>query len=335
MRIFFSTVVLLAAFTAAFGQPTSVDAFAQNRRLGRGVNIIGYDPLWRSTNQSRFKEQHFRLLKEAGFNSIRINLHPFNRMSLSNEFKIPDNWMATVDWAVAKARANGLTVVLDLHEYNAMGNEPAGNREKFLSTWRQLSSHFAKEPSEVFFEILNEPNKQLTPALWNEYLAQALRIIRQTNPNRTVVVGPAFWNSIDHLKEFELPPNDRNLIVTVHYYKPMAFTHQGAAWNEQTRDKIGVEWLGTESDLAAINKDFDKVQAWSKEQNRPIYLGEFGAYDKGAMDSRARYTAAVARAAESRDWSWAYWQFDSDFILYDIPHDHWVDPILNALIPTK
>lgn len=335
MKVLFSIAVLLMVLSASLAQPASVDAFAQNRQLGRGVNIIGYDPLWRATNQARFKEKHFRLLKEAGFNSVRINLQPFNRMSASDNFKIPDNWMATADWAVAGARANGLTVVLDLHEYNAMGNDPEGNREKFLSAWRQLSSHFATRPAEVFFEILNEPNKQLTPALWNEYLVQALNIIRETNPGRTVIVGPGFWNSVDHLKELELPEKDRNLIVTVHYYKPMSFTHQGASWSEQTKDKVGIEWLGTETDLAALNKDFDKVQAWSREHNRPIYLGEFGAYDKGAMDSRARYTAAVARAAESRGWSWAYWQFDSDFILFDIPHDHWVEPILNALVPKR
>ena len=29
-------------------QPGPVDVFEQNRRLGRGVNIIGYDPIWRS-----------------------------------------------------------------------------------------------------------------------------------------------------------------------------------------------------------------------------------------------------------------------------------------------
>ena len=51
------------------------------------------------------------------------------------------------------------------------------------------------------------------------------------------------------------------------------------------------------------------------------------------MESRARYVASVARAAEQRGWSWAYWQFDSDFILYDIGRDSWIEPILRALIP--
>jgi len=75
------------------------------------------------------------------------------------------------------------------------------------------------------------------------------------------------------------------------------------------------------------------VQAWAKEHNRPIYLGEFGAYDKADMGSRARYTHAVAREAESLGWSWGYWQFDSDFIVFDINNDCWVEPIRDALIP--
>ena len=51
------------------------------------------------------------------------------------------------------------------------------------------------------------------------------------------------------------------------------------------------------------------------------------------MDSRARYTSHVARTAEAMGWAWAYWQFDSDFIVYDIDRDRWVEPIWKALVP--
>ena len=61
----------------AAAQVQPPDAWEQNRRLGRGVNIIGYDPIWHSPAQARFQEKHFRLLQEAGFQSVRINLHAF------------------------------------------------------------------------------------------------------------------------------------------------------------------------------------------------------------------------------------------------------------------
>jgi len=51
------------------------------------------------------------------------------------------------------------------------------------------------------------------------------------------------------------------------------------------------------------------------------------------MDSRVRYISFMTRQAEKMGWSWSYWQFDSDFILYDIPNDKWIEPIRDALIP--
>lgn len=313
-------------------QQRSVDAFEQNRRLGRGVNIIGYDPLWGNRDQGRFKEGYFKLLKEGGFNSVRVNLHAFRHMAAARDWALRDTWWDTLDWAVKNATRQGLMVILDLHEFGSMGEDPAGNRTKFLSFWRQVAGRYKDAPSTVIFEILNEPSRKLTPDLWNACLADALAIIRQADLNRTVIVGPAFWNGIDHLGELRLPENDRNLIVTVHYYKPMEFTHQGASWSEH-KAKSGIEWAGTQAERQRVKEDFAKAAVWARTNNRPIFLGEFGAYDQAPMESRVRYTDFIARTAEANGWSWAYWQFDSDFILYDIPREHWVEPILRALIP--
>ena len=130
----------------------------------------------------------------------------------------------------------------------------------------------------------------------------------------------------------QLPEDDRHIIVTIHYYAPLTFTHQGAPWVMNGALPTGVTW-GSPAEYQAITDHFDLVARWSKAHQRPIFLGEFGAYDKGAMTSRAAYTAAVARAAEAHGWPWAYWQFDSDFIAYDMKRQSWVEPILKALVP--
>ena len=315
------------------GNTARADAFEQNKKLGRGVNILGYDPIWRSRDAARFKADYFKMLKAEGFGCVRINLMPFRRMNPTNHLEVAQSWWKTVDWAVEQAQAQGLMVLLDLHEYTVMGKDPEGNRERFLVFWKQAAEHYRNASDGVLFEVLNEPSDKLTPELWNSYFRDALGIIRSNNPTRTVVVGPPSWNSLKHLDELELPESDTNLIVTIHYYEPFAFTHQGAAWAHR-EDKLGVEWLGAQEEQSALANDFDKAEAWSKKHQRPIFLGEFGAYEKGAMDSRARWTSAVARAAEQRGWSWAYWQFDSDFILYDVRREAWVEPIKKALIPT-
>ena len=293
------------------------DIFEANRRLGRGVNVLGYDPLWRTNGTARFQQKYFRMLKEAGFDSIRVNLHGFRPMDATNGFRLPDSWFRKVDWIVDNATTNGLAVILDLHEYGAMGDDPAKNKDKFLAFWRQVAERYEHAPDTVFFELLNEPSKKLTPELWNGYLKEGLRIVREKNPTRPVIIGPGFWNSVEHVGELELPADDRNLIVTVHYYLPFEFTHQGAAWTNQ-RDKSGIEWRGSDPEAKKIKTGFEAVSAWARKHHRPVFLGEFGAYDKADMASRTRYLGAVAREAEKRGWSWAYWQFDSDFILFDM-----------------
>ena len=308
-------------------------AFSQNQRLGRGVNVIGYDPLWQSRAQARMQDKHFRLIKEAGFDHVRINLHPFKFMDDAPGYAINPAWLETLDWAVAQALDSDLVAILDMHEFTAMARDFAGLKAKYLAVWEQLAPRYQDAPDTVLFELLNEPNGALTVELWNEFLVEPYDIVRRTNPDRTLIIGPAFWNGIDHIEELQLPEADRNIIVTVHYYHPMPFTHQGAPWSE-FRDRSNVAWHGTSEEQQAIGRDLGTVQAWAEQQQRPIYLGEFGAYEKADMASRARYTAAMASHAESLGWSWGYWQFDSDFVVYDINQDTWVTPILNALIPS-
>lgn len=308
------------------------DAFVQNQRLGRGINVIGYDPLWESRDKARMQERHFRLIKEAGFAHVRINLHPFRFMGDAPDYTIHPAWLETLDWAVAQCQDNGLLAILDMHEFTAMAQDPLTLKPKFMAVWRQWAARYRDCPDTVLFELLNEPNGALTPALWNEFLVEPYDLVRQSNPDRTLIIGPACWNGIDYIEALELPAADRHLIVTVHYYHPMSFTHQGARWSE-FRDRHDIEWHGTPAEQQRIANDLGKVQAWAEQEQRPIYLGEFGAYEKADMASRARYTGAMARHAERLGWSWAYWQFDADFVVYDMDGDCWVEPIRDALIP--
>jgi endoglucanase len=307
-------------------------AFEQNKRLGRGINILGYDPLWKSPSEARFQERYFQMIRAAGFDHVRINLHPFRDAKPNGG--ISEAYWKTLDWAIQHALESKLAVILDVHEFLEMAKEPMAKKERLLAVWKQIAERYQNAPNTVFFEILNEPNGQLSPKLWNRMLLEALAVIRRTNPHRTVIVGPGHWNSINLLEELELPENDPNLIVTVHYYNPFSFTHQGTPWTDY-KDKVGVVWQGDEQERLAIQRDFDRAQAWAQQHHRPLYLGEFGVYDKAEMPSRVRYLAFVVQEAERHGWSWAYWQFDSDFILYDVAKQQWVQPILNTLIPPK
>jgi len=320
--------LLLAGLAAAADKPVS--AAAQVAQMKRGVNIVGYDPIWDDASRARFKPRHFKIIKDGGFDTVRINLYGFRQMD--SQGVLNPKWFATLDSLVDEAVKQNLNVILDMHDYERCHQDVPRCRAQILAFWKQVSEHFKDAPSNVMFELLNEPNREMNDH-WNEVLAENLALIRKTNPTRNVLIGPAFWNNVSWLDKLKLPAADRHIIVSVHYYEPHRFTHQGATWGDpEWRNLSGVRW-GNAGDYAKIEQDFDAAQAWAKKEDRPVFLGEFGAYDKAPQEDRIKYTAAVARAAEKRGWAWGYWQFDSNFIVYDIDKDAWNEPIHRALVP--
>lgn len=316
-----------ASRTAAGSGP----AWKTAARLRRGVNIIGYDPLWTDLARARFKTRHFGIIKRGGFDFVRVVLQSFGHMDARN--RLDPRWLATLDRVVKEATAAGLGVILDEHDFDICSKDPVACEPKLIAFWTQIAQRHRRAPDTVLFELLNEPHAPLDGPAWNAMLAKLIPLVRATNPGRTLVIGPTRWNNLEELPGLALPPADRNILVTFHSYEPFRFTHQGAPWAEGMKAVNGVPF--TAADEARIKADYDKVGAWSKLNDRPVLMGEFGAYDKSGIPvaDRARYTATVRREAEAHGFPWAYWQFDSDFIVYDIDRDRWVEPIRRALIP--
>jgi endoglucanase len=175
----------------------------------------------------------------------------------------------------------------------------------------------------------------LTAEKWNRLLGEAIAVVRRTNPQRKIVVGPVGWNSINDLASLELPEADRNLVVTVHYYNPFHFTHQGAGWVGPDAQKwLGTKWTGGKAEQEAIVRDLDRAATWGVKHRRPLYLGEFGAYSKADMDSRARWTAFAAAEAVRQKMGFGYWEFCSGFGVYDPQKNQWIEPLKEAMLPS-
>jgi len=312
-------------------EPAPAALHAGDQPFRRGVNVLGYDPYWTDASKRRFEWRHFREIRHAGFDFVRLNLQAFKHMDAQN--RLDPAWLAKLDDVVRHAQAEGLGVIIDEHDFNPCSEDLALCREKLPAFWQQVAPRFANAPRNVAFELLNEPHEKLDAATWNAMFAQLLAQVRQSNPTRIVVVGPTSWNSLKELPSLQLPA-DPNLLVTFHYYEPFHFTHQGASWAGDVKNMHGITW-GTPADRVALAADFDQVSAWSRANDRPILLGEFGAYEKSGTpeDLRVAWTAAARSEAERRGFGWAYWQFEGDFIVWDMAHNRWVEPILKALIP--
>ncbi len=331
MKRLLTLIALSAVAAVAAAQDKPLDPVEQVKAMQRGVNIVGFDPLWNDPDKARFQSRHMKIIKDGGFDHVRIVLHAYRHMD--HRQKLSAQWFATLNRLVGFAVGAGLHVVLDEHDFEFCSRDAAGCRTRLLAFWGQVAPRYKDASNKVMFEILNEPNQALNEQ-WNALLVETLALIRKTNPTRNVIIGAAGGNNPEWLDKLELPADDRHIIGTVHYYQPMKFTHQGAPWTAEYVKLSGVNW-GAAQDRAALDRDFDAIQAWSKQNDRPILLGEFGVFEKAPIGSRVTYLDAVTRGAEKRGWAWSYWQFDGDFIVYNIDKDAWVEPIHRALVPNK
>src|SRR5436190_1265792 len=218
----------------------SASATATAAALGRGVNFGNMfeaptEGAWGLTVTDDFIDK----AAAAGFKSVRLPVRWSNHASAEAPFTIDAAFLSRLDAVVDRLLAKGLVVVLNMHHYRQLDGDAldAGERSvaasvldvRFVMLWEQIAAHFQGRGNRLVFELYNEPHGRLDGEPWNVLAARALPVVRRTNPDRIVVIGPTHWNNASDLQLLKVP-NDANLIATLHDYSPFTFTHQGAEW---------------------------------------------------------------------------------------------------------
>ncbi len=273
-------------------------AAATNQALGRGINFGNSLEAPREGDWGAgLDESYFRIVAEAGFDHIRLPISWADYADLEAPYTIPDgvdpnivgqpydNIWERVDWAIDQAEANDLMIIVNMHHYEEAQEDPLAHWDRILGMWEQIAPRYADAGDHVVFELFNEPYLAFMdePQLWNDLLADILKIVRESNPTRPVLIGPAGFNRIDFLEHLVLPDDDY-IIATVHLYEPLNFTHQGADWLDDI-PTLGVPW-------------------------EPDFFGwEEGLYDR-SWDSRVITEDGKLRVDFARQWA----GFSVDFV---------------------
>lgn len=309
-----------------------------NKKLGRGINLgnaleapsIGE---WGVVLEA----EYFRMIKEKGFSSVRIPIRWSAYAEKGPPYTIRQEFFEDhVDWAIEEALNNGLCAIINFHHYEEIFEDPYGEWDRFLAMWEQVAERYQDEEKypvdRLVFEILNEPHGELTAKIWNELLKDALEVIRETNPNRMVMIGTAEWGGIGGLSKLEFPKDDENLILTVHFYSPFEFTHQNASWVSGSGAWKGTRWTGSFFEKRMLIDELYPVYYYSCTNNIPVNIGEFGAFEEANMGDRAHWTEFCSRLFEEYGFSWNYWEFCSGFGIYEPKGKKFRDELVNALI---
>ena len=323
-------------------------AFTSAKKFQHGVNLGNY--LESGRWGVKVSADEFAAMKREGFDHVRVPIGWQRYAGPAPDYTLAPEIFSRVDFVVTNALKNQLAVLLDLHNFSALDENPTNATPEFLQLWRQIAVHYQKSPKLLAFDLDNEPHQNATTELMNLIYAQVIAEIRRTNPKRTIFVEPGGWGSIHELKHLALPSDD-NVIVSVHCYEPFHFTHQGASWVGEDFQQTGIifpgpppiplavneslkpnpwvrRWIADYNTLpteknpsgaAAFASKLKYLHAWSDFYGRPVHLGEFGAIMKADEKSRANFYCSFRKTAENEKLGWCIWDWSANFSYWN--HD--------------
>ncbi len=329
------TALFLILFALNSTAQNREKAFEINSKLGRGVN---YGNMFEAPSETAWgnpwRTKYAGMIADLGFNHVRIPIRwePSDRSMSTEPYTISATFLNRIKQVVDSVINNGMFAIINMHHHDVLYEDPDGQKERFIAQWEQISAFFKDYPDTLLFEILNEPHGNLVPEKWNVFAADALTKIREDNPERIVLIGTAPYGGLAGIHDLQIP-DDEFIILTVHYYNPFHFTHQGASWVGEGSDAwLGTKWTDSEDERIIVQNEFAPLRQIEKNKKIPIHIGEFGAYEKADITSRGKWTTYISRYFETLNWSWDYWEFSAGFGIYDPAYDRYNQELVDALL---
>lgn len=322
-----ATATALAAL--AFS-PALASAQTDSLPVGRCVNMGNHlEPPKEGDWGRAIADNDFQIIAAAGFDTIRLPVRWSAYADENPPYVIQESFMNRVKHVIFLAREAGLNVILDDHHYEELYKEPTKHAPRLAGLWTQIAAAFANEPTaHVWFEIENEPHDKLTHENLLATLQPALTAIRETNPDRPVIIGGELWSGINSLATLPLP-DDPHIVPTFHYYDPFPFTHQGATWVDNP-PPMGRKYGGAE-DKKALDDDVQKIRDYIARTGKTPFMGEFGAIDLIPVAERVQYQKAVRTAFDAVGIGMCAWAYTNTFPLYNSNTKEWLPGMLDAM----
>ena len=123
------------------------------------------ESFWQQYRANYVTKADIHLLKQAGFNSLRVPMHyKFFEGDSTEGFKLLDN-------VVAWCKTEGIYVILDMHA--APGGQTGANiddsdgypwlydsptkQQELFAIWQKIAKRYANNPTVLGYDLLNEP----------------------------------------------------------------------------------------------------------------------------------------------------------------------------------
>ncbi|MBT9566922.1 MAG: glycoside hydrolase family 5 protein [Thiobacillus sp.] len=242
---------------------------------------------------------HFAAL---GMNTVRLPFR-WERLQPALFGELDAAELAQMSAAVAAAKANGMCIILDLHNYGMYHGDPIGSESvpvtAFVDVWQRLASRFS-DADVVALGLMNEPFK-LPVEQWAAMAQLTVNAIRKADAKHLLLVSGGRWSGVHDW--FKTSGVTSNAMAFAGFQDSLKRTvievHQYADRNHSGTGKACIP----PSDLTSM---FDVVSQWAKVNGQKLFLGEFGTpADPGCLQA---LDAMLTKMDASPVWrGWTYW----------------------------
>jgi len=169
----------------------------------------------------------------------------------------------------------------------------------------------------------------------------AVEVIRKTNPTRILALAPNQWNGYYKIWDTQIPSTlnekgqieyDKNIVLSVHIYNDLDFTHQGA----MSSDGKASHWR--DSLAVSVTEALAACLDYEERTGRQCWISEWGAFqgghrpgecDLGCMEKYYKhFTSECARM----DLAYAVWEFNVGFGIYDNSKNQFYDYLFDNMV---
>ncbi len=361
-RIYMKNLLPIIAALISFIMPFETLAKAPENPSGfvihRGINLshwLSQDFGW-VPRLEWITENDFRYIASLGFDHVRL---PVDEIELWHEDGTRnEEAFSLMITAIGWSRDNNLRVIVDLHTvrshhfnaineggHNTLWTDPAA-QEHFIDLWRDLTASLKDYPNDFLaYEIMNEATAEDSED-WNKLVDKSMKFIRSIEPGRVVVIGANMFQIPQYMPLLKVPEGDKNIILSLHTYAPLLFTHHTAGWiegpiqtytgpvsypgpiiDQATFDQIapGSDGLVFPIDTsylddwgpARFRQEIEPAIAKAKELGLQLYCGEFGCLTTVPREDRLAYYRDLIGVFESENIAWAPWEYKGDFGIFE------------------
>lgn len=309
--------------------------------LGNTLDANDASKTWTTTEQHETcwgqpvtKPELMKMMKEAGFNSIRVPVTWYQEMD--SDGNVNEAWMNRVKEVVDYVIDNGMYCILNVHHDTGDGNTHwihasstnyNKNKAKFEKLWKQIAETFKDYDQHLLFEGYNEmlddnntwnepKNKTDGYKAINDYAKSFVTTVRNSggnNASRNLIVNTYSASSTPNAMEnLDKPENSNHIIFQIHSYP-----------NWQTKSNAKNEIDNLISNIKA--KLIDRA---------PVIIGEYATFttwpseiDYYAKDKEVALYAMdyLIKKTKENGIGTCYWMGLSDGSYRDMPAFHQAD----------